>query len=136
MLAVPSKSSCFLSKACFSAPSPDDMLSACDAPSPCDALPSCDALPPAETSSSACERLFLIFSFISAAAALVKVTINILSTGHFSSMIKRFMRSTRTAVLPEPAAAATRIFLFHSPKASCCSLVHFIRTRLLIHVYY
>ena len=71
---------------------------------------------------------FCIFSFISEAAALVKVTISILSMGHLSSIIILFIRSTRTAVLPEPAAAATRMFLFLSSMAFFCSGVQFITT--------
>ncbi len=63
------------------------------------------------------ESAFLIFSFISAAAALVKVTISMESTGIFSSVTIFFIRSTRTAVFPAPAAAETNIFL------SLCSMV-------------
>ena len=48
-------------------------------------------------------------SFISAAAAFVKVTINSLSAleGRSLSVRRSMTRSTRTAVLPEPAAALT-----------------------------
>ena len=57
---------------------------------------------------------FEILSRISPAAALVKVTINIrLMSTRSSSTILR-IRSTKTAVFPEPAAAETKIFLFFS----------------------
>ena len=63
---------------------------------------------------------------ISAAAAFVKVTIRSLSisTGLFSSVISFITLSTRTAVLPEPAAAETSTFLFLALIALCCCFVH------------
>src|SRR5699024_6539977 len=68
-----------------------------------------------------------ILSFISAAAASVKVTIRRRSTsaGSFSSVSLRMIRSTRTAVFPDPAAADTRIFRFLRLITFCCSSVHF-----------
>ena len=69
-----------------------------------------------------------IRSRISAAAALVNVTISSLSisTGCSPSQIMRMIRSTNTAVLPLPAAADTRILLLCSSITLCCSGVNFI----------
>ena len=61
---------------------------------------------------------------ISLAAALVKVTTSMRSTGQPSQM-SRTMRSTSTAVLPDPAAAQTMRLWPRSVMASCCSLVQF-----------
>ena len=68
----------------------------------------------------------VILDFISAAALLVKVTISSLSisTGFSLSVIFLITLSTRTAVLPEPAAALTRIFLPLALIASFCCVVH------------
>ena len=68
-----------------------------------------------------------ILSFISEAAASVNVTIRSLSTstGGSSSVSIVMIRSTRTAVFPEPAAADTRILRFLSCMTFCCSSVHF-----------
>ena len=54
-----------------------------------------------------------IFSRISLAAALVKVTTRILSisTGSSGSVIFLIIRSTSTVVFPEPAAAETKMSL-------------------------
>ena len=41
-------------------------------------------------------------------------------------MINFLMRSTKTAVFPDPAAAATSMFFSLSSIALCCSLVQFI----------
>ena len=78
-----------------------------------------------------------IRSLISAAAALVKVTTSSSSTlqGFSASCIfsskgrSKWLttRSTSTAVLPEPAAADTNIFLSSRSIACCCSLVQPIR---------
>ena len=72
----------------------------------------------------------LILSRISAAAALVKVTTRSLSisTGLFSSVTMLMIRSTSTAVLPDPAAAETRIFLSRRSMTCCCSGVKFMVT--------
>ena len=59
-------------------------------------------------------------------AAFVKVVIRNLSISTPSLRISCFILSTRTAVLPDPAAAATSMFLFLRSMACCCSLVHFI----------
>ena len=69
---------------------------------------------------------FEILLRISAAAAFVNVTISSLSisTGFYSSVISLITLSTRTAVLPEPAAALTRIFLFLAVIALLCPVVH------------
>lgn len=68
----------------------------------------------------------IILFFISAAAAFVNVSTSSLSisTGLFSSVILLIIRSTRTAVLPEPAAALTRIFEFLASIAFCCASFH------------
>ncbi len=64
---------------------------------------------------------------ISEAAAFVKVTTSSLSisTRLFLSDIICIILSTSTAVLPEPAAADTSIFLSRRLITSSCSLVHF-----------
>ena len=56
-------------------------------------------------------KAFKILSLISEAAAFVKVTTNILSISTPSSIIFLIILSTNTAVLPLPAAAATKILL-------------------------
>ena len=68
-----------------------------------------------------------ILSFISEAAASVNVTIRSLSTstGGSSSVSIVMIRSTRTAVFPEPAAADTRMLRFLNCMTFCCSSVHF-----------
>ena len=53
---------------------------------------------------------FLILSFISKAALLVKVNINNSLTSHFLFFTNSRTRSLKTAVLPLPAPAATRQF--------------------------
>ena len=65
-------------------------------------------------------------SLISAAAALVNVTTSILSisTGGLSTHILFTIRSTSTAVFPEPAAADTSISLSLKSITFFCSLVH------------
>ena len=67
-----------------------------------------------------------ILSFISAAAASVNVTIRSLSTSTGGSSLVSIViiRSTSTAVFPEPAAADTRIFRFLKSMTFCCSCVH------------
>ena len=76
----------------------------------------------------------LIRSRISAAAALVKVTINIrsMSTGSFSSRMRCKIRSTRTAVLPLPAAADTSRFSLRESMTCCCSSVNCITPLLSV----
>jgi hypothetical protein len=58
----------------------------------------------------------------------VKVTINMLSSGIPSSMAMRRIRSTNTAVFPDPAAAATRMFFPLVSMVSLCFSVKFILT--------
>ena len=67
-----------------------------------------------------------ILSRISAAAAFVKVTTRrrSISTGFFSSVINARIRATNTAVLPDPAAAETRISQFLVSITFFCSSVH------------
>src|SRR5690606_15735780 len=74
-------------------------------------------------SSSRAERMR---AFISAAAAFVKVATSSLSTsrGRASSAMREMMRSTSTAVLPEPAAAETSSRLPSAATAIHCSSVH------------
>ena len=69
-----------------------------------------------------------IRSRICAAAALVNVTTTSrsISTWLSGSVIMRIILSTRTAVLPEPAAAETRIFLLWSSIALFCCAVQFL----------
>ena len=66
--------------------------------------------------------------FISAAAAFVKVTTSNLSisTLFFSSVIIFIIRSTSTAVLPEPAAAETKRLQFLASITLCWSSVHLV----------
>ena len=73
-------------------------------------------------------RLLAILSFISKAAALVKVITksSSISVGLFSSVIWLMILSTNMAVFPLPAAAETKICLFLVSMAACCSLVHFL----------
>ena len=73
-------------------------------------------------------KRFVRRSFISPAADFVKVTITILSisTGFRSSKTRLTILSTRTAVLPDPAAALTRRLQFLSYIAVCCSLVQLL----------
>ena len=63
--------------------------------------------------------------FISAAAALVKVTMSSSSglTGAVSSARRETTRLVRTEVLPEPAAALTSRVPPRSSTAACCHLV-------------
>ena len=63
---------------------------------------------------------------ISAAAALLKVTTSISSTEIPSRRISCLMRSVKTAVFPDPAAADTKISLPLTVIASLCSSVQFI----------
>ena len=74
----------------------------------------------------------------SAAAALVKVTINrrSMSAGCSPSQIIRMIRSTSTAVLPLPAAADTRMLLLCSSITFCCSGVKFIPIRYLCSCFF
>ena len=67
-----------------------------------------------------------IRSRISAAAALVKVTTKrrSISIGFFGSVTRCMIRSTSTAVLPDPAAADTRISRSLRSMTFCCSVVH------------
>ena len=65
-------------------------------------------------------------SFISAAAAFVNVVIRNRSISVPSSMRSRLIRSTSTVVLPEPAAADTRMLLPFVSIVSRCSFVQFI----------
>ena len=79
----------------------------------------------------ACCSLMPMRSLISAAAARVKVTIKSSSTFQAPSSVsgrRRWLttRSASTAVLPEPAAADTRIFFPSRSIALCCSFVHAI----------
>ena len=69
---------------------------------------------------------FIIFSFISDAAALLNVTISMLSTEMPLSITSCFMRSVSTAVLPDPAAADTSISLPPALIACSCCSVHFM----------
>ena len=62
-------------------------------------------------SASSARMAFSSLCFISLAAALVNVVIRNLSTSTCSSMMSFLMRSISTVVLPDPAAADTRIFL-------------------------
>ena len=77
-------------------------------------------------------RSFVISSvsrcFISAAAALVNVTIKSrsTSTGFSLLVISLITRSTSTAVLPEPAAAETSTEPPVAVIASCCAGVQFL----------
>ena len=66
-----------------------------------------------------------IRSRISAAAALVNVTtsISVISMGCLASRRRRIIRSTKTAVLPEPAAADKSRVCWRLSMAACCSLV-------------
>ena len=68
-----------------------------------------------------------IFLFISAAAAEVNVNTKSLSTetGFLVSQIIRIMRSTKTAVFPLPAAAATSMLQPCVSIAAVCSFVQF-----------
>ena len=68
-----------------------------------------------------------ILSLISDAAALVKVTTSKLSIStNFSLFVIIFIiLSTKTAVFPEPAAAATNKLQSLLSITSCCSFVHF-----------
>ena len=78
--------------------------------------------PSALPSSSSFSMAPMIFSFISEAAALVNVTTRILSISTFSSIMILLTLSTRTAVLPEPAAADTRRSApLDSIASLCCS---------------
>ena len=65
-------------------------------------------------------------SRISAAAAFVNVTTSssVMSTGLSLSRRRRIMRSTRTAVLPDPAAADSSSVCPRLSMAACCSGVH------------
>ena len=74
------------------------------------------------------DNLSDILSFISAAAALVNVTIRSLSASHgFSSSTNiSITLCTSTAVFPEPAAADTRMLPFLAFIASSCGFVHFL----------
>ena len=63
--------------------------------------------------------------FISDAAAFVNVTTNNLSMSTLSFIILFIILSTKTAVFPLPAAAATKILVFFSYIACFCSSVHF-----------
>src|SRR5699024_6646794 len=67
-----------------------------------------------------------IRSFISPAAALVKVTTSSrsISTGRFLSRILSRILSTSTAVFPLPAAALTRMLQSLVSMTFCCSSVH------------
>ena len=79
---------------------------------------------------SACMRLSnsrLNFSRIEAAAALVKVTISILSKGTPSRARDKIL-STITVVLPLPAAALTSSPFPLASIALCCGLVQFTRS--------
>ena len=69
---------------------------------------------------------------ISAAAALVKVATSSLSAGTGASalVIRVMIRSTKTAVLPLPAAADTRMPPPVKLMAFCCSAVH---SRAIVH---
>ena len=73
-------------------------------------------------------NFFAILLFISAAAALVKVTIRSLSTStsRLTSVMSFITRSTKTAVLPDPAAALTRMLLLRASMAFCCGVVHLV----------
>ena len=68
---------------------------------------------------------FPILSFISPAAALVKVVMSSrsTSTGCSGSVIRERIRSTSTAVLPEPAAADTSRLVFLVSMTCFCSSV-------------
>ena len=72
------------------------------------------------------ESRFPIRSRIWEAAALVKVTTRSRSrsTGFSGSVIMDMIRSTRTAVFPLPAAAATKRFLSLKEMIFFCSAVH------------
>ena len=91
----------------------------------CSAVSSCLSPPPVRPRIS-CPIDFRIFSFISAAAALLKVTTSISSTEIPSRRISCLMRSVKTAVFPDPAAADTKISLPLTVIASLCSSVQFI----------
>ena len=84
-----------------------------------------------------------IFSFIWAAAAFVNVTTrssstdtgslpSILSPREFLPATISMMRSTRTAVLPDPAAADTRRFPCLVSMTCACWSVHFIPLSVFI----
>ncbi len=78
----------------------------------------------------------LILSRISAAAALVKVTTRSLSTStgvssSLSPQTKDRIRSTSTAVFPDPAAADTRMSLFRTSMTFFCSSVQFTPIAIL-----
>ena len=74
------------------------------------------------------ERRTEIRSFISAAAAFVNVTTSnfSISTGFCLSVILPITLSTKTAVLPEPAAAETRTVPFLESIACFCESVQFL----------
>ena len=75
--------------------------------------------------------LALIFSFICAAAALVKVTTSKRSISTASSPEMRpKIRSVKTAVFPLPAAAETRMFWWRASMTACCSSVNLILPHL------
>ena len=80
------------------------------------------------SSSSRLRKASAILDFISSAAALVKVTTTMesISIGAVSSITRSIILLTRTAVLPEPAAALTSILQSLASIASSCSLVHAI----------
>ena len=61
---------------------------------------------------------------MSDAAARVKVTTSMRSTSAPSSAISRSTRSTSTVVLPEPAAADSRMLPPRAVMALSCSSVH------------
>ena len=79
------------------------------------------------SSSSRCSSALPMRSFISPAAALVKSDyqqpVNV-PWGCPGSVTRERIRSTSTAVLPEPAAALTRMFLSRRRIACSCSFVH------------
>ena len=83
---------------------------------------------------SFCSTAAPILSRISAAAALVNVITSSwsISRGRSPSLIIRMIRSTSTAVLPLPAAADTRRFLFLLSITSCCLLVQFTAICFLV----
>lgn len=72
--------------------------------------------------------------FISAAAAFVKVRTrsSLISVPLSMSPAMRVMRSVRTAVLPLPAAAESRRFLFLVSSASCCAGVQWLAIVILL----
>ena len=82
------------------------------------------------------ETALAMRSRIWAAAALVKVTTSrrSMSRGRSPSLIMRTIRSTRTAVLPLPAAAETSILWSRASRTRVCFSVNWIAMIFLLPI--